>query len=75
MEKAFVYVTGSAKSSLIVHDRKLNFFGTSNTKIHQYTIKFHYQNEAALSGLALLAAFYQPTSDPYEQSWSLMELW
>ena len=43
------YVTGSAKTGLITHNRK-PFFGT-NTKIHQYTIKFHYQNEAALSGL------------------------
>jgi len=38
-------------------------------------VKFHYQNEAALSGLDLLVAFSQPTGDPYEQSWSMMELW
>ena len=66
-------VTGSAKTGLITHDRKFNF-GT-NTKIYQYTIKFLYQNDSALSGLALLAAFYQPTGNPYEQSWSFMELW
>jgi len=55
--------TGSAKIDLIAHDRKFKFFGT-NTKIHQYTIKFLYQNEAALGGMVLLAAFSQPTGDP-----------
>ena len=54
--------------------QEVQFFGT-DTKIHQYTIKFHYKNEAALSGLVLLAAFSQPTGDLYEWSWSLMEFW
>jgi len=51
-----------------------SIFGT-NIKIHQYSIRYHYQNEAALSGVVLLAAFSQPTGDPYERSWSLIELW
>ena len=46
----------ATKTGLITHDRKFNFFGT-DTKIHQYAIKFHYQNEAVLSVLVLLAAF------------------
>jgi len=47
----------------------------TNTKIHQYTIKFHCQNEVVLGGLLLLAAFLQPIGDPYEWSGSLMEFW
>jgi len=66
-------VTGSAKSGLIAHDRKFNFFVT-NTKTHQYTINFHCQNEV-LGGLLLLAATSQPIGNPYEQSGSIMELW
>jgi len=64
-----------AKANLIAHERKLKFLAQTHAKIHQYTIKFHYQNEAAMSGLVLLAAFSQHTGDPYKQSWSLMELW
>jgi len=40
-------IPGSAKTSLIAHDRKFNFF-TTNTKTRQYTIEFHCQNEVAL---------------------------
>ena len=40
-----------------------------------YTIKFHCQNEVVLGGLLQLAAFLQPTDDPYEWPGSLMELW
>jgi len=65
------YVTGSAKTGLIAHDRKFNFFCHK----HQYTIKFHCQTEVALGGLFLLAAFPQPISVPYEWSGSIMELW
>jgi len=69
-------VTISAKTSLIAHDRKFNFF-FANTKTHQYTIKFHCQNEEVLGGLLLLllAAFSQPIHDPYEWSGCIMELW
>ena len=52
-----VYVIGSAKTGLIAHDRKFNFFVT---KIHQYTTKFHCQNEEVLGCLLLLATSYQP---------------
>ena len=62
-----IYVTGSAKTGLISHDIKVQFFAT-NTKTHQCTIKFHCQNEVALSGLLLLAAFSQPIGNPY--AWS-----
>ena len=67
-------VTGSAKTGLIAHDRKLNFFVT-NTKTHQYTTKFHCQNEEVLGGLLLLAASSQSIGDPYERYGSIMELW
>ena len=53
------------KTGLIAHDRKFNFFAT-NTKIHQYTIKFVYQNEEVMAGLLLLAAFLRHIGDPYE---------
>ena len=46
-----------------------------NTKTHQYTIKFHCQNEEVLGGLLLLAASSQPIGDPYEWSGFIMELW
>ena len=62
------FVTGSAKNGLITHDRGLNF--STNTKAHQYTIKFHYQNEVVLSGLLLLASFSQPIGNTYDWSWS-----
>ena len=52
-------MTGSAKTSLITHDMKFNFFAT-NMKTRQYTIKFHCQNEVALGSLLLLAAFPSP---------------
>ena len=67
-------MTGSAKTGFIAHDRKFNFFVT-NTKTHQYTIKFHCQNEEVLGGLLLLATSSQPIGDPYERSGSIMELW
>jgi len=67
------YVTGSAKTGLIAHDRKFSFFAT-NTKAHQYTIKFHCQNEEVLGGLLLLATSSQPIGNPYEWSGSIMEL-
>ena len=54
--------------------KEVQFFAT-NTKTHQCTIKFHCQNEVVLGGLLLLAAFLQPTDNPYEGSGSLMELW
>jgi len=54
-----MYVTGSAKTGLIAHDRKLNFW-PQNTKTRQNTIKFHFQIEVALSGLLLMAAFPSP---------------
>ena len=66
-------MTGSAKTGLIAHDRKFNFL--SQTKRHQYPIKFHCQNEEVLGGLLLLAASSQPIHDPYKQSESIMELW
>ena len=47
----------------------------TNTKTHQYTIKFHWQNEVTLGGLLLPAAFSQPIGDPYEWSGPIMELW
>ena len=65
-------MTGSAKTGLIAHDRKFNFFVT---KMHQYTIKFYCQNEEVLGGLLLLAASSQPIGDPYERSGSIMEVW
>ena len=60
------------KTGLIAHKRKFNFL--SQTKTHQYTIKFHCQNEVVLGGLLLLAAFSQPIGDPYKWSGSIMEL-
>ena len=68
------YVTGSGKTNLIAHDRKFNFFAT-NTKTHQYTVKFHCQNKVVLGGLLLLAAFSQPIGNLYEWSGSIVELW
>ena len=68
-------MTGSAKTSYITHDRKFNFFSATNTKTHQYTIKFHCQNSVDLSGLLLLAAFSKPNGNLYEWSESLMKLW
>ena len=50
-------------------------FFVTNTKIHQYTIKFHCQNEEVLGDLLLLAASFQPIGDPYERSRCIMELW
>ena len=35
-----LYVTGSTKTVLIAQDRKFDFFHT-NTKLNQWTIKFH----------------------------------
>ena len=71
----YTNVTGSAKSGLIAHDRKFNFFFVTNTMTHQYTIKFHCQNEEVLGGLLLLAASSQPIGDPYERFGSILELW
>ena len=65
-------MTGSAKTSLIAHDRKFNFFVT-NSKTHQYTIKFHCQNEEVLGDLLLLTAFPQLIGDLYERSESIIE--
>jgi len=62
------------ETGLIAHDREVQFFIT-NTKTHQYTIKFHCKIEEVLGGLLLLAASSQPIGDPYEQSGSIMELW
>ena len=50
-------------------------FIATNTKTHQYTVKFHCQNEVVLGGLLVLAAFPQATDDPCKWSESLMELW
>jgi len=54
--------------------QEVQFFAT-NTKTHQYTFKFHCQNEEVMGGLLLLAASSQPIGDPYEQSGFIMELW
>ena len=39
----FIYVTGSAKTSLFTQDRKFDFFHT-NTKLNECTIKFHFHS-------------------------------
>ena len=52
-----------------------SIFFVTNTKTHQYTIKFHCQNEEVLGGLLLLAASFQPIGDLYGRSGSIMELW
>ena len=47
---------GFAKTGLIAHD--------TNTKAHQYTIKFYSQNEVVFSGMLLLVAFPWPIGNP-----------
>jgi len=59
-------VTESVKTSLIAHDSKFDLSSYVNTKLHEYTIKFHCQNHPVLSGLLLLAAFSKLSGEPYE---------
>jgi len=60
---AVPYVTGSAKTGLITHDRKFNF--VKNTQRHINTLS-SFTAKMKKSGWS--AAFSQPIGDPYEQS-------
>jgi len=71
-------VTGSAKTGLIIHDRKFNFLSQTQSHINtlsSFTAKMKKSWVVCFCWLLLLAASSQPIGDPYERSGSIMELW
>ena len=63
-----IYVT-ICNTILTTHDNRFDFYQEHK---HEYTIKFHCQNQPGfMSGLLLLAAFPKPSGELYEWSGSL----
>ena len=58
-------MTRSDKKGLIPHNKKSNFF---TAKLHECTIRFQCQTWPVITDLLLLAAYFQPSGNLYEQS-------